>query len=317
VDDRSGEALVGHHEVAAAGQDEHRLAGQVGVADGADELLLGSRLDEAGGGAAEAQRCEIGELWHPHGIIAVVTDAEIIAVAAVFAGGACHSATGFGFVLVAGPLVVAALPPEEAITSLLALGILMSSLTLLTEGRRPEPLWRDAGRILAWGVPGAVAGAFVLARLDSTALQLLVSATVLATLWIRRRATTLRKGSDPFLRVPVAGLAAGALTTTTTANGPPLLLHLLGRRVGAATMRDTLSVLFVAFGLVGLLSLGIGRVDVTLPDGAVLAALPAAAAAGHVAGRSLFAWLAKDHYERVVTALLLVSVVTGALVALV
>ena len=66
-----------------------------------------------------------------HGIIAVVTDAEILAAAAVFAGGACHSATGFGFVLVAGPLVVAALPPEEAITTLLLLGILMSSLTLL------------------------------------------------------------------------------------------------------------------------------------------------------------------------------------------
>ncbi|MGH2837421.1 MAG: TSUP family transporter, partial [Thermoleophilaceae bacterium] len=134
-----------------------------------------------------------------------MTDADILAIAAVLAGGACHSATGFGFVLVAGPLVVAAFPPEEAITSLLVLGILMSSLTLVTEGRRPDPLWDEARALLAWGAAGAVAGAFVLAELSATALQLLVTVTVLGTL-LRRR--TLRKGSDPFRRVEVAGMSA-------------------------------------------------------------------------------------------------------------
>src|SRR5919112_3273557 len=98
-----------------------------------------------------------------------MTDAEALAIVAVLAGGACHSATGFGFVLVAGPLVAAAFPPEEAITSLLCLGMLTSSLTLLTEARRPEPLWHESGEILAWGSIGALAGTFVLAKLDTTA----------------------------------------------------------------------------------------------------------------------------------------------------
>ena len=242
-----------------------------------------------------------------------MTDAEILAVVAVFAGGACHSATGFGFVLVAGPLVVAALPPEEAITSLLALGLLASSLTLLTEARMPSPLWREAGQILAWGAGGALAGAYLLAQLDTTALQLLVTVTVLGTLLSRR---TLGKGSDPFLRLPVVGVTAGVLTTTTSANGPPLLLYLLGHRVEAAQMRDTLSVLFIGFAIVGLVALAVGAADVVLPDGDVAAAMVAAAGAGHVAGRPLFARLAEGHYEQVVTALLLASVVAGAVVAL-
>ena len=46
------------------------------------------------------------------------------------------------------------------------------------------------------------------------------------------------------------------------------------------------------------------------------AALPVAATAGHVAGRPLFARLAESRYDRVVTVLLVVSVVTGAVVAL-
>jgi uncharacterized membrane protein YfcA len=242
-----------------------------------------------------------------------VTDAEVLATVAVLAGGACHSATGFGFVLVAGPLVAAALPPEQAITTLLCLGMLTSSLTLLTEPRRPDPLWRESGQILAWGAVGALAGTFVLAELDAAALQLLVTATVLATLLARRR---LAHVGDPFRRIPFVGLTAGVLTTTTSANGPPILLYLLGRRVEATRMRDTLSVLFISFAAIGLAALAFGAADIALPEGAVLVAFPLAAALGHLTGRPLFAHLAEGRYEQVVTVLLLMSVVTGAVVAL-
>ncbi len=81
-------------------------------------------------------------------------------------------------------------------------------------------------------------------------------------------------------------------------------------------MRDTLGVLFIGFALIGLASLALGEPDLELPDGVVAAALPLAAAAGHLAGRPLFAWLAEGHYERLVTGLLIVSVITGAVVAL-
>ena len=241
-----------------------------------------------------------------------MTDAEILAVAAVLVGGACHSATGFGFVLVAGPLVVAALPPEQAITTLLCIGMLTSALTLLTEGRRPDPLWRESVQLLAWGAGGAVAGAYVLAQLDTTALQLLVTAAVIGALLARR----LERGADPFRALPVAGLTAGVLTTTTSANGPPILMYLLARAVSAARMRDTLSVTFIGFAGVGLLALALGDADVVFPDGALIGALPAAAAVGHVAGRPVFARLAAGRYEQVVTALLLLSVLTGAVLAL-
>jgi uncharacterized membrane protein YfcA len=244
-----------------------------------------------------------------------VTDAELLATAAVLAGGACHSATGFGFVLVAGPLVAAALPPEEAITSLLALGIVTSALTLVTEGRRPSPLWRESGQILAWGAGGAFAGTFLLARLDTTALQLLVTCTVIVALAARHRSVS-KEGLTPFRKLPIVGLAAGALTTTTSANGPPILLYLLGRGVDAPRMRDTLSVLFIAFAVIGLAALALGDADASLPDGSVVAVLPAAATAGHLTGRPLFAHLAERRYDQVVTVLLLVSVVAGAVVAL-
>jgi hypothetical protein len=167
-------------------------------------------------------------------------------------------------------------------------------------------------------VGGAVAGALILAALSQTALQLLVSVTVVATLATRRmpkRDRNVNKGSDPS-HSAAAGLAAGVLTTTTTTNGPPLILNLLAMGVPAARMRDTLSVLFVGFGAIGVGAIALGTGGLTLPGTLACAALGTAAAAGHVAGRPIFARLAAGHYEHVVTGLLLVSVVTGAVVVL-
>jgi uncharacterized protein len=80
-----------------------------------------------------------------------------LAAAAIAAGAALQSATGFGFSLIAAPLVFAAVGPPEAIGLLIVLGLEVNLLTLLTERRRPRPLARDAALMLAWALPGALA----------------------------------------------------------------------------------------------------------------------------------------------------------------
>ena len=51
-----------------------------------------------------------------------------------------QAATGFGFSLVAAPLLFAAIEPEPAVVLLLVLGLEVNLLTLATERRRPRPL---------------------------------------------------------------------------------------------------------------------------------------------------------------------------------
>ena len=102
----------------------------------------------------------------------------IVAAVAVAAGAVLQSATGFGFALVAAPLLFPALGPQEAIGTLLVLACVGSLLILAAERRRPRPLGRDATAIIAASLPGAIAGIVVLRSLSPATLQYAVTVSV-------------------------------------------------------------------------------------------------------------------------------------------
>jgi uncharacterized membrane protein YfcA len=233
----------------------------------------------------------------------------VAACAGVVAGAMLQAATGFGFSLVAAPLAFAAIGPEPAVVLLLVLGLEVNVLTLGTERRRPRPL-RDATiTLLAWSLPGALAGVAVLRSLPGSALQIAVTLGVLATLAARR----VRAAHVPAW---LAGVTAGALTTSTSTSGPPLLLHLLGRGVSPEQVRDTLTTCFIGLAGIGAVAL-FGTGDPELPDGRLLLGLLPAVLAGHLVGRRGFARLADGgRYEVVLTVVLLAAVLVGLIGAL-
>ena len=237
----------------------------------------------------------------------------LAAAAAVAAGAAVQSATGFGFSIVAAPLVFAAVEPQEAVGLLILLGSLANVLTLVSERRRPRPVWQECAVLLAFALPGAVAGVAVLRALDPVALQVAVSIGVVATLIARR----LAKRHTPAWGGPIAGLAAGALTTSTTTAGPPLIVYLLGRDLEPGQVRDTVPVCFLGLSMVGVVALWVTDTGGAVPEAGLVALLVPVVAAGHLAGRPLFAALARSgRYEAVLTTILIASVATGLAAAL-
>jgi len=242
----------------------------------------------------------------------------VAAAAAVMAGAAVQSAVGFGFALVAAPLLYAAAPsPEQAVGLMIVLGLEVNLLTLLAERRRPEPVWRDVVAVVAWSLPGALAGVAVLRALDAVALQLLVTAGVLIALAVNLRAArTVRSEAHavPWWARPLAGVSSGALNTSTSTGGPPVVLLMVGRGLRPHVVRDTLTTSFVGFAPVAVAALALTGTGEAVPDAAWLAALVPLTAAGQLAGRPVFARLAAARsYERVLTVVLLVTVVAGLL----
>ncbi|MDA0181656.1 TSUP family transporter [Solirubrobacter phytolaccae] len=231
------------------------------------------------------------------------------ACVSVVLGTMLQAATGFGFSLVAAPLVFAALDAEPAVVLLLLLGLEVNVLTLVSEHRTPRPLKRSAITMLAYAAPGAFAGVIVLRALPEVALQVAVTVGVAGTL-LARRVTTAHVPAG------IAGLAAGALTTTTSTNGPPMLLHLLGRGAKPEQVRDTLTVCFIGLAALGAFAL-VSSGQPETPDGTLTLALIPAVALAHVIGRRGFTRLAQgEHYERVLTAVMVVAVLVGLVGAL-
>jgi len=211
------------------------------------------------------------------------------------AGGALQSATGFGFALIASPVLIGAYGGAVGISALTLISVALNAQTLATEGRRPAVDWRLAALLVACFVPGAVLGALVLRVASQELVEALVAVSVLGAIAAR----TLPAGRG--LKIPAvpAGLLAGVFGMSTGVSGPPLVLHLL--HVGSPPLRtrDTLAAVFLATAVLGLGVLAVVGV-LALPGGLVL--LFAAAAAGHLLGRRMFGQVGPAAYERLVLA---------------
>jgi uncharacterized membrane protein YfcA len=233
----------------------------------------------------------------------------LIAAVAVAAGATLQSATGFGFSLIAAPLVFATVEPAEAVGLMILLSTEINLLTLLGERRRPQPVWRECLMIVGFALPGAVAGVAVLRALDPVALQLAVSVGVVATLAARRLAAGRRL---PTWGAPISGVVAGGLTTSTTTNGPPMLVYMLGRSLTPLQVRDSMPVCFLGMNAIGTVALLVTHTHGAVPGALLVAILVPIVAIGQIAGRPLFGALAHSRaFEPVVTGVLLASVVAG------
>ncbi|HVF77459.1 MAG TPA: sulfite exporter TauE/SafE family protein [Solirubrobacteraceae bacterium] len=228
-----------------------------------------------------------------------------LAALAVFAGAALQSATGFGFALVTAPILFALLGPQQAVSAGVLLGVLLSTLTLATERRRPAVLVRDTALLLAWSLPGIALGALALRELPERLLSVLVAVTVLAALALRVRGRGRPVVARPRAwQAPVAGVTSGALSTSTSLSGPPLIFFLLARGAPPPVMRDTLAAIFVVQAVLGLPALLL-TATFELPDG--VWALLAAGLAGQLLGRRAFGWLRGARYEQAVYAVLVAT----------
>jgi uncharacterized protein len=232
-----------------------------------------------------------------------------LAAVAALAGAAVQSATGFGFALVLSPALFATMDPVKAVTALLVLGLALNLLVLFERGRPEHVDWRALAPMLLAALPGLAAGALALTRLSKEALQVAVGiAVILAAAWqLRER----RRASRPRLPPAAAwatGFASGALTTSISVSGPPIVLWLEARGVRPEEFRASLAASFLALNLAGgalLLAVeGTGALDA----GAV-APLLALVAAGYALGALAFRRLDR---ERFFTLALLLVAGTGA-----
>ena len=224
----------------------------------------------------------------------------LLAALATFAAAGLQSVSGFGFALIAGPAFFALLEPEEAVATVLALGVVVNVLMLVGEHRATEVRRGDLLLPLAAAVPGLALGAMLLRALDKGALQTAVGFSVLVAVMLQARPRPRPQPRPDGERAgwghAAIGMLVGGLTTSTSVNGPPLLLWLLARGATPGEVRDTLAAAFVALNLAGLAVVGLATGALGVLDADLLLLAPVAAA-GWLAGRYAFRRLGPDRFR--------------------
>jgi uncharacterized membrane protein YfcA len=173
-----------------------------------------------------------------------MTDLVVIAATLTVAAG-IQVTMGFGFALIAIPIVAVAEDPKVAVVLITAVGVPM---TLWNTYRwRRNLRVREMLTVAAASLVGMPLGVFVLTRAPDRALTFTIGVVVLIlTAWLWR-GLTLPRG--PKTEVS-AGVVSGALATSTGTNGPPLVIAFQATAMERDPFRATLAGCFLVQGVV-------------------------------------------------------------------
>ncbi|MEX0800321.1 MAG: sulfite exporter TauE/SafE family protein [Dehalococcoidia bacterium] len=226
------------------------------------------------------------------------------AVAIAFLAALCMSVTGFGFALTMAPLLTLAWDVKQAVAATVVLSLMTVLPNLLQVREHVVP-----GRVfvmLAGYLLGLPLGVLLLERLGSDSLKIFVASTVLVASVIAYASPALHIGRNANFWGVTAGVASGALGPSTSMNGPPVVLYLLGLDSHVERFRGTILAYFFPAGVLTVTALAIaGRItgDTLLVAAVAIPAL----VAGTVAGSWLRKRLDPNRFRTLVLAVLIVS----------
>ncbi len=177
-----------------------------------------------------------------------MTGAETaVLIVSVLVASTTQVTVGFGFALLSVPLMALALPTREAVVVSTLLGLVTSSFQAW-HGRRDAE--RDVVvRMVASALVGLPLGWLLFTRVDDDVLRALLGVSVILAVLLlatNRVATGSRR-----LDV-VCGALSGALASSLSTNGPPLVFALQARGLSMSAFRPTINTVFTVSGVVAL-----------------------------------------------------------------
>jgi uncharacterized protein len=232
----------------------------------------------------------------------ILSTVGVVAIAAML-----QAAVGFGFALVAMPLLAAVWGSEQALAVVSLVALVNSATTAVTA--RGHAHRATLGTITIAALAGMPFGVLALEHFPERAMRLAIAGSVAVAAGLLAFGVRIRKpgrGTNV-----VSGVLSGALSTSTGTSGPPLVVGLQSQSLPAPVVRSTLAAQFAITGVVstGLLAAR-GHID---GDDVWLAALciPVTIVMWQIGAR-LFHRFDQRRYDRVVVLLLVAAAAIGA-----
>lgn len=213
-----------------------------------------------------------------------------------------QSVSGFGFSLLAVPLMTLVVSAHDAVVIATIIGAISTSSQAVLDRTHVE--WSIAKRLIITSYVGMPIGLMAFIFVSETALRLILGVIVVSATILLLRGFRLKDDAHHYDWL--FGLISGFLSTSTSTNGPPLVFLMQARRVSAATFRATINTVFAVVNIGALaLFIGAGKVNGSNLSGVVVA-LPSLGIA-LVLGYSARRHVTQSHFNTLVISLLFLS----------
>ena len=183
----------------------------------------------------------------------MTTTQMVLVLLIIFATSVVQAVAGFGFALLAVPLMVVVIDLQSAV-------IISSFVGTLSNMLQSWQLRRNINRnmtrrfVLATAV-GSPVGLLLFVYANQSALKIVLGLSILFGVFVLSRGLELQHVSSWLDWI--MGILSGVLLMATSTNGPPLVFVLQARRIDPATFRATLNMVFLVSGTFGLVMFGL------------------------------------------------------------
>ena len=225
----------------------------------------------------------------------------IVSALAIFVAALVQGLTGFGFVMLAAPIMTAFIEPRVVVPVMMMETVVLN-VAILIHARR----WLNIRRVWVLLLSGASAtplGAYLLVALDPAVLRVAIGVVVGATALMMLAGHSRTFVREKLASVPV-GAASGLLNSSTGLAGPPVVLFFANQGVDPREFRANIVAHFTVLNIVTLpvfVVSGVFTRDTVLFG---LAVLPAAVV-GVAAGIALARWVSPALFLRLALVLVI------------
>lgn len=214
---------------------------------------------------------------------------------------AVQVASGFGFAVIAVPLLVLIIPARTATETVIVTDLPLVALVAFKD--RALVRWDAVRGVTLWAILGIPLGVALLRRLNTEVLSCLLGASLLGIGVAMARVGRSLRGT---WHVRLGGVASGVLLGVSAMCGPPVLAVLSGLTLDMRQVRATAAAVFTVEAAVGVVLLAAsGSFAASLPRLEIVG-LPAVAV-GIIVGEGLFSRLSDDKVRYAVVLLLIAS----------
>lgn len=135
-----------------------------------------------------------------------------------------QTATGFGYAIITAPLLALVLGPKETVMLTMLTGLIIR--LFMMKAAKHDGSFKAILPLIAASIVGAIPGAYVMTMISNDGLKIFIGLVLLiaaAALWKNYQLPIKRHR----LAEAIVGAGSGFLATTTSINGPPVVLYYL------------------------------------------------------------------------------------------